>query len=124
MSSATVSPPAMPLNGATQSPYVAPAEQRVVYWAADWEMYEGLLAAIGERQIRITYHRGSLELMAPSWNHEWWSRRLDKALTGVGMALGVDFIGAGSTTFRRRDIDGGLEPDQGYYTANAHRMLG
>jgi Uma2 family endonuclease len=62
--------------------------------------------------------------MAPSWNHEWWSRRLDKALTGVGMALGIDFIGAGSTTFRRRDIDGGLEPDQCYYTANAHRMLG
>jgi Uma2 family endonuclease len=40
------------------------------------------------------------------------------------MALDVDFVGAGSTTFRRRDIDGGLEPDQCYYTVNAQRMLG
>src|SRR5439155_6648165 len=79
---------------------------------------------IGERRYRITYYRGSLELMAPLWNHEWWGVRLDRVLTGVGMTLKRDFVCGGSTTFRRKDRDAGLEPDQCYYTVNAHRMLG
>jgi hypothetical protein len=36
----------------------------------------------------------------------------------------VGFVGGGSTTFRRRDLQRGLEPDQCYYTVNAHRMQG
>jgi Uma2 family endonuclease len=117
-------PTAGPLNGSGPAPARDTGEQRFVFRRVNWAFYEGLLALIGERRYRVTYDRGSLELMAPAWNHEWWSRRLDRVLMGVGEAVGVDFMSGGSTTFRRRDLNRGLEPDQCYYTVNAHRMLG
>src|SRR5262249_42784728 len=88
-------------NGTT-APIAAPSgdEQQFVFRRVNWEFYEGLLALLGERRYRVTYDRGSLELMAPSWNHEWWSHRLDRVLTGIGTALGRDFVSGGSTTFR------------------------
>jgi Uma2 family endonuclease len=121
---ASIIPPAGQFNGSAAALPRDPGEQRFTFRHVNWEFYEGLLALIGERRYRVTYDRGSLELMAPAWNHEWWSRRIDKVLTGLCLALGVDFVGAGSTTFRRRDLERGLEPDQCYYTVNARRMLG
>jgi Uma2 family endonuclease len=114
------------LSNGTASPAspVGEDDSRFVFRRVDWEFYQGLLALIGERRYRVTYDQGSLELMAPSWNHEWWSHRLDRTLTGIGGAVGRDFVSGGSTTFSRRDLDRGLEPDQCYYTVNAHRMLG
>jgi Uma2 family endonuclease len=112
-------------NGARALPAQhEPPIEHVVFRAVNWTFYEGMLALVGDRRYRLTYDRGNLEITAPAWNHEWWSRRIDRILTGVSMALNVDFVGGGSTTFRRKDLDRGLEPDQCYYTLNAHRMLG
>jgi Uma2 family endonuclease len=127
MSAATaipIVPTADSVNGSAPATARDNGEQRFLFQHVNWEFYEGLLALIGERRYRITYDRGSLELMAPAWNHEWCGRKIDRVLSGVGLALGRDFVGGGSTTFRRQDLARGLEPDECYYTVNAHRMLG
>src|SRR5947208_255130 len=43
--------------------------QRFVIYDADWRMYEGFLELFKER-VRLTYDRGRLELMSPSFAHE------------------------------------------------------
>jgi Uma2 family endonuclease len=113
-------------NGVRHLPAAGePPIEHVVFGAVNWAFYEGLLALVGERRShRITYDRGKLEIMAPSWNHEWWAARLDRVILGVSEHLEVPLISGGSTTFRREDLDRGLEPDRCYYTANAHRMVG
>src|SRR4051812_12000943 len=115
MSTATatpIAPIAVETNGAATAAERDTGEQRFVFRHVNWEFYEGLLALIGERRYRVTYDRGSLELMAPAWHHEWWIRKIDRVLMGIGPALGRDFVSGGSTTFRRRDLARGLEPDQ------------
>jgi Uma2 family endonuclease len=102
-----------------------PPIEHVVIRAVDWAYYEGLLALVGDRRSRrMTYDRGNLEIMAPSWNHEWWAARLDRIILGVTEVLDVPLLSGRSTTFRRETLDGGLEPDRCYYITNAHRMVG
>jgi Uma2 family endonuclease len=98
--------------------------QPFVFWTADWNLYDRMLSAVNDRHVRITYDRGRLELMAPSLNHEWWSRRLDSLIRALAEELGMDFLGGGMTTFRREDLDRGLEPDQCYFIASPERVRG
>jgi Uma2 family endonuclease len=114
------------LNGKRRLPADQdPPIEHVVFSPVNWAFYEGLLALVGERRShRITYDRGKLEIMAPSWNHEWWAAQLDRVILGVSEALALPLKCAGSTTFRREDLDRGLEPDRCYYTVNARRMVG
>jgi Uma2 family endonuclease len=103
----------------------APGEQRLLLHAVDWRTYEKFLDAVGERPLRLTYDRGNLEIMAPSWNHEWWKRRFGFVLPLLGAELNIEVQGGGSTTFRREDLERGLEPDECFYVGeHALQMIG
>jgi Uma2 family endonuclease len=97
-------------------------EQRLLLHAVDWKTYEKFLDAVGERPLRLTYDRGNLEIVAPSYNHEWWKRRFGFLIPLLGAELGLEIQGAGSTTFRREDVERGLEPDECFYVGE-HAML-
>jgi Uma2 family endonuclease len=99
--------------------------QRLLLHAVDWRTYEKFLDAVGNRRLRLTYDRGNLEIMAPSWNHEWWKRRIGFVIPLLGAELNVKVQGGGSTTFRREDVERGLEPDECFYIgAHAAQMSG
>ncbi len=102
----------------------ARAGGRVVLDWIDWPTYERFLAAVGNRQIFLTYDQGVLEIMSPLFNHEWWKTRVGILLRVLCRALGLGMQGAGSTTLRREDAECGLEADDSYYIKNAPRMLG
>lgn len=85
---------------------------------ADWDMYEGLLNLVGERPIRLTYDRGVLEIMTLSFRHEKYSELLGKFLDVLTDESNLDKQSGGSTTFRRKDLDRGLEPDKCFYLEN------
>ena len=53
-------------------------EQRFLLHRVSWQFYEQLLAELGDRPIRVTYDRGSLQLMAPSYRHENYGRTLGR----------------------------------------------
>jgi Uma2 family endonuclease len=98
--------------------------QRFVLYGVGWDGYETMLELVGNRPIRLTYDRGNLELMSPSHEHERFnclSRRLIETLTEK---LGIPIRSCGSTTFRRRDLDRGLEPDACYYLAHLAEVRG
>jgi Uma2 family endonuclease len=103
---------------------LVPSEQSFLLHGVDWPFYESLLERLGDRHIFITFDRGRLELMSPSWKHATRSRRIAMLITIVADELGIPIQGGGSTTFRREDISVGLEPDQCFYVRHVDRVRG
>jgi Uma2 family endonuclease len=88
-------------------------------------MYERLLAEhAGRSSPRFTYDRGELEIMVLSFEHEEINRLVADVFAAIADAMGIDFVNAGSTTLRRRDLERGFEPDTCFYIANASSIRG
>lgn len=95
------------------------AEQRFVLHNISWETYEHLLADHEHASSpRFTYDRGDLEIMSPMRQHEAINRALASLVEVVGEEHGIDFDNSGSTTFKRRDLERGFEPDSCFYFKN------
>ena len=103
----------------------AEGESRVLMREVGWEGYESLLKLVGDRPSpRLAYLNGDVELMSPGYQHESIGERLGLLVPLIVMGLGIPFQPAGLTTFRRRDLDRGIEGDKTYYLANAARVRG
>jgi Uma2 family endonuclease len=96
--------------------------QRFVLYGVGWEGYEKILEVIGGRHIRVTYDRGDLELMSPLPPHEVYKKFFGRLLDALADELDIRILGYGSTTFRRQDLDRGLEPDECFYLSSAARI--
>jgi Uma2 family endonuclease len=98
-------------------------EQRVVMKQVSWETYERLLAAnMDASSPRLTYNQGTLEIMSPSVEHERLKKVLATIADLVAEEQGREFEDLGSTTFRRRDFEGGAEPDACFYLQNVEHI--
>jgi Uma2 family endonuclease len=107
------------------SPPVQVGEQRVVISNVSWETYEGLLAALSDSSApRLTYDHGMLEIMSPLRKHEKPNRVLATVVQLVAEEWGVEGEDLGSTTFRRRELKQGVEPDSCFYLQNVERIRG
>jgi Uma2 family endonuclease len=90
----------------------------------DWRTYSRLLRAFAERPgIRLTYDRGELEIMSPTLEHDD-GRVLGTFVFVLTEELGLPLKHGGSTTLRRRLRRRGIEADECFWIANAHRMAG
>lgn len=87
----------------------------VVLHAVPWSLYESLLDARGDSSVpRITFLDGELELMTPAWNHEEWKTRLARLFEAWCDERGIDVVGVGSWTLRKKRKRAGAEPDECY----------
>lgn len=93
-------------------------EQRFLLRNVDWQFYKTLRDGLGDRPIRITYDRGSIEMMTVSREHERNKSLIGRLIEEFTAALDIPLESAGSTTWRREDLDRGLEPDECYYILN------
>ncbi|MBA2619318.1 MAG: Uma2 family endonuclease [Rubrobacter sp.] len=102
----------------------SPAEQRMLLENASWGTYERLIAEREERRTpRFFYDRGVLELMSPSSEHDRISRIIAALIELLAEETGLDVDNAGSTTFKREDLERGFEPDECFYFSdNAGRI--
>ena len=90
-----------------------------------WEGYEGYLAARGERsRPKMIYWDGALLLVSPSQPHEQLNVRLGRFFYEVVVTLRIPFLSLAQMTWRRQDVDAGVEGDQTYYITNEHRVRG
>lgn len=88
-----------------------------------WETYECLLADFRNSSApRLAYDRGTLEIMSPLPEHERRNRTLALLVEVVAEEWGRNLQNLGSTTFRRRDVLRGFEPDSCFYLQNADRI--
>jgi hypothetical protein len=91
----------------------------------DWRTYSRLLRAFAERPgIRLTYDRGELEITSPTLEHDDDGRVLGTFVFVLTEELGLPLKHGGSTTLRRRLRRRGIEADECFWIANAHRMAG
>jgi len=102
---------------------VTPAEQRLLLHDISWETYERLLRESVENcGTRFTYDGGNLEIMVVSLGHEAPNRTLALIAEITAEETGRDFVAAGSTTFKRRDLAKGFEPDSSFYFRDAETI--
>jgi Uma2 family endonuclease len=97
---------------------IAQDEQHFLMHRVSWRTYENLLRELGDRHIFLTYDRGALEIMSPSRKHERVSKIIGRLVEAMTEELGIEISSSGSTTFRREDLEQGLEPDECYWIAN------
>jgi Uma2 family endonuclease len=110
-------------NGPPASPE---SVHRVVLRGVSFATYSALrddLDRVGDR-ARLTFDRGTLEIMSPLYRHDFGARCLLFIVEAVAKGLDLDFEAAGTTTFRREDLERGLEPDECFYTVNEPRIRG
>ena len=99
--------------------------QQVVLHGISWETYEQLLSDFQDSHAaHFTYDRGVLEIMVLSFKHETVNRTLAQLVSVIAEEMQVDIINAGSTTFKRRDLARGFEPDSCFYIQNEGRISG
>src|SRR5437868_6614934 len=62
-----------------------------------WRTYEALLADLKDRPIRLTYDRGNLEIMAPTFNHERCKRKVGRVIETLAEETNQPIVSGGST---------------------------
>jgi Uma2 family endonuclease len=94
----------------------APLEQDefVVLHGVEWKTYCAVRELFDSPGVRMTYLRGSLEIMSPSRRHEGYKKRIARLLELFALERGIPLSGYGSTTFRHALAERGLEPDECY----------
>jgi Uma2 family endonuclease len=102
-----------------------PADPQVVLRNVSWKTYERLLEDLADSSVpHLTYDRGELEIMSPTNEHEEYNRALNLIVEIVAAELEVRLRVLGSSTFKRKDLKRGFEPDSCFYVASAKRIRG
>jgi Uma2 family endonuclease len=110
---------------AVRSVVPAVAGQSLRLSDVDWPTYSLLLRALaGQSRLRLTYDRGELEIMSPLREHEDDGHILGQFVVILADELDLPLQFGGSTTIRRRKRRKGLESDECFWIANAHRVAG
>lgn len=91
----------------------------------DWSTYTRLLRAFDRRRgFRLTYDRGTLEIMSPLWEHERPAYFLGRLVDVLTEELRLPCEPGRAVTLRRRRKSRGLEPDNCYWIATVQRLAG
>lgn len=101
------------------APPMAKGEQRFTLFDLTWENYLNIGNQLVDRPgLRLTYDRGTLELMTTSPKHERYKRWLGRFVETIAEELNKPIAPGGSMTFQREDLERGFEPDNCYWIAN------
>lgn len=93
-----------------------PPGQRVLLQQVSWEEFEAILQELGDRRsTRIAYCDGTLEVMAPLPEHEYFKETIGDAIKDIAETLELEYESYGSTTWRRQAKQAGLEADHCFY---------
>lgn len=98
--------------------------QLYVLHDVSWEFYEACLKELGDRNIRLTYDRGTLEFMSPTERHDRSKRLLGRLIEALTEELEIEIRSEGSTTWRNEELERGLEPDECYYVEHEPLVRG
>lgn len=98
---------------------------RVLLHNISWSTYEGLLRdRLDAASPRFTYDRGDLSIMVTSPHHEEINRTLSLLIELLAEEFGIESRAFGSTTYRRKDLQRGFEPDSCFYFRNEAQVRG
>ncbi|MEM8810560.1 MAG: Uma2 family endonuclease [Cyanobacteria bacterium P01_G01_bin.38] len=100
-------------------------EKRVVFRSLNWQRYQAIRGLLShDRNTRLTYAQGTLEITMPLEAHEFAARLIERFIYILVMELGMDMKTMGSTTLDREALDRSAEPDDAYYIQNQPLVAG
>jgi Uma2 family endonuclease len=92
------------------------AERRLVFRGVGWEVYDALSNALPEASaIRMIYDGKDLEIVMPSQIHDDFKDLLGLFVHETAAAFRIPIAGGGQTTWKRPEIERGLEADNSFY---------
>lgn len=90
-----------------------------------WAEFEAILAELGNhRSTRIAYDEGFLEITAPFPKHECFNQEISTAIGDMAEVLQQNYECYGSTIWRRKAKQAGIEPDNCFYFQNEALVRG
>lgn len=98
------------------------AVEHTVLRGVPWHTYAELRELPENYHIRMTYDRGTLEIMSPSPKHERGSSIIARLIDVWTEELNIGILSLGEMTCSREDIERSFEPDKCYYVQNEPRM--
>jgi Uma2 family endonuclease len=99
--------------------------QRVILKNISWDDFEQILAELGDRRAsRLAYYKGILEIMVPLAGHEDGKEIIGDLVKVILEELEIEFRSLGSTTFKQRNMNAGVEPDACFYIQNEVEIRG
>ena len=102
-----------------------PEGATLVFHESNWAEYEHLLEdLIGHPHLRVFYDRGKLEIMSPLSEHESYARLIDDLVRAFTQRAGLPLEKYGGTTWRKAQLEQGVEPDCCYYVISAEFIIG
>jgi Uma2 family endonuclease len=91
-------------------------KDRNVIRGVDWASYEKLLEAVGDRGgLRLAYDGKDLEIISPSPLHENIKVLAGRFVETVADELEIAYRSMASTTWKRLEVERGIEADQCFY---------
>jgi Uma2 family endonuclease len=104
---------------------VATRADRVILYNLDWEKFENILQSLGEqRAARVAYDNGTLEIMTPLPEHEFYKEVIGDLVKDIAEQLEVNYESYGSTTWKRENKMVGVESDNCFYFQNEAAIRG
>jgi Uma2 family endonuclease len=102
---------------------LTPPEEKITLSGISWQTYETLLKELSHRRLRLTYNRGTLEIIASSSEYELYKEVLGRFIETIAEELETNIYPLGSTTFQRSQLSG-AEPDKCFYFKNLNVVKG
>ncbi|AFZ26614.1 hypothetical protein Cylst_4536 [Cylindrospermum stagnale PCC 7417] len=98
---------------------------RVMLYNISWQQFENLLQDLGEsRAARVAYDDGTLEIMTPLPEHEYYKKVISTAVEDIAEELNLEYESLGSTTWKQERKMAGVEPDDCFYFQNEALIRG
>ncbi len=102
-----------------------PPGHRIILHNISWQEFEEILTELGENRAgRLAYYQGNLEIKMPLPKHEVAKVIIGDLVKIILEELEIDCECFGSTTFKRQDMNSGIEPDDSFYIKNHVQMIG
>jgi Uma2 family endonuclease len=97
-----------------------PSDTRVVVMDVTWDVYERLVDSIraGEN-CRVAFDGKDIEMMSIGPFHDLLKSRMDAFIAIVAGELAIEREAVGSTTWKRKKVNRGIESDLSYYFDSA-----
>jgi Uma2 family endonuclease len=99
-----------------------PPSPPLVLRNVSWDFYEATLRETEGQHLYITYFQRMMEIMPPSNFHERYKSVIGRMIETLALELRIRLASCGSTTWRRMNVEAGLEPDESYYVQNEPRV--
>lgn len=110
---------------ATNPTWLEQPPSKLVMRGISWQTYKALMSEVGDdRDWRITYDRGILEIRMPLEEHEEPKGLLESFIEAIADELAIEVRKLGALTLEREDLTRAVEPDSCFYIQNEALVRG